>query len=110
MPEIAVRSIASSEPSDPQPTLALKTLNPNCEAEAQAHLVYLVDLDGGVGDDIEGLEIDPAESDHHPARLAGQGGDAVSDQLQEAVLAVILKPAHIENLVLLMFLLGSKGL
>ena len=61
-------------------------------------------LDWGIGEDIEGLEVEVDMGDGDASCLAAERRDAAAHQLQRYALAVICQPAHIEALVLLMHL------
>ena len=99
-------SIEPKEPPLSTRRLASVTFHRGIEAPG-ADLAELVGLDGVVGHNIEGLEVDVAVGDDHAPRLDAQGGDAAAHQLQHNLFVVVLQPPGIEALIFLMRLRTS---
>ncbi len=74
------------------------------QAQDRACLVQKVCLDGQVGGNVEGLEVDACGCQSYPSWLAAQGCDTTPQQLYQYLLILILQPPRIEPLSLLVAL------
>ena len=61
-------------------------------------------MDGVVGYDVEGLEVEAGAGDDNTPRLAAQRCDAVANQLQQNPLVFVFQPPRVEPFVRLMIL------